>query len=535
MKNNTTKAPLILATLNADGDEIPFRRGASPVTSNVTQQTTIIATLDDQGNPVPISMSEIDDFTTEDKAKLDKLGEDPDTGAPTWNGELIDDTSKADRAVDAVEGNFAALDADGNPTDSGKKPTDFLEVNDYKPQIIVDTFNDLPTDKIPGTEARVLTSVANSTTGIVTSLEEGDILDAVEIPETMALVGNPIEEEEGLLLIKEGSAGEDSYEYALSLYMQGSNLVFVYTVYSVTSGDDDEGVRQDFVYTPEAFIGTGDFEGVEFSAGWNLVDEEVPSASSVLFSEVPLIENGVTVDDVGAEAVLVYPYLQITMDVIKPEGRYILNSSSTWVLLDYASRQLVDTKVDKETGMGLSTNDYDDSAAYAVGRIITTGDGEQILTNNGNYVRNLGVRVVSSYADLDSIADKQAVIAYVINDDETNSKGFYFYDRWGRWTSFASLDEIYVPGVIVTVSEFTSVGDSLYQASVSGGFAEYDTAKYTYSIMPNLDATGANSDKYHQYGMYLRKITPMSMYVGATGDPGTTVELLITRQLRQDL
>lgn len=529
MKNNTTKAPLILATLNADGDEIPFRRGASPVTSNVTQQTTIIATLDDQGNPVPISMSEIDDFTTEDKAKLDKLGEDPDTGAPTWNGEPIDDTSKADRAVDAVEGNFAALDADGNPTDSGKKPTDFLEVNDYKPQIIVDTFNDLPTDKIPGTEARVLTSVANSTTGVVTSLEEGDILDAVEISETMALVGNPTNPD-SLCLIKEGSAGEDSYEYGLFLQTLGSNVVFVY-VYNVTSGDNT--VTQTFIYTPEAFIGTGDFEAVEFSAGWNLfLDEEVPSVSSVLFSEVPLIENGVTVDEVGSEAVLVYPYLQITRPELKPEGRYVLNSSSTWVLLDYASRQLVDTKVDKETGKGLSTNDYDDSAAYVVGRIITTGDGEQILTNNGKYARNLGVRVVSSYADLANIVHKQAVIAYVTNNDETNSEGFYFYED-SRWKSFASLDEFF-PEVPVTVSEFTLVGDTLYEAPITGGYAVYDTAKYIYSVRPKLDATGADSDKYHQHGMYVRKITPVALYVGATGDPGTVVELILTRQLQKN-
>lgn len=40
--------------------------------------------------------------------------------------EVPDVTGKADKDEDAVEGNFAAFDDDGNPVDSGKKPSDFV-------------------------------------------------------------------------------------------------------------------------------------------------------------------------------------------------------------------------------------------------------------------------------------------------------------------------------------------------------------------------------------------------------------------------
>lgn len=476
MKNNTTKAPLILATLNADGDEIPFRRGASPVTSNVTQQTTIVATLDEHGNPVPISMSDIDDFTTEDKAKLDKLGEDED-GNPTWDGKPICDS-----------------------------------------QIIVDTFNDLPTDKIPGTEARVLTSVFNPFTGVVTSLEEGDILDAVEISETMDLVGNPTEFPEGLYLTKVGSDGEDSYAYNMHLYKIGNHLIFSYT-YSVISGGGNTDTTQIFVYSPEAFIGTGNFEGVEVSAGWNIVDVEPLSASSVLFSEVPLIENNVTVSDVGDEAVLVYPYLQITMPELKPEGRYILNSSNTWVLLDYASRQLVDTKVDKVKGMGLSTNDF-------------SNEYKNML--DGHYL-------IRSVLDIDRLPDDDWGTRFIFVEgySDPSTRGLYFYrntEDGGEWRSLASLDEIYTiaPGSNTIANSFEVVEGTLYESVITGGFFSYDTEKYVYSIKPVPSA--ANTDLYFAHRMYLRRITETDAYVGCEGDPGVdaAVQLIIMRQLRKD-
>lgn len=41
--------------------------------------------------------------------------------------EEIDITGKADKVAEATEGNFAGLDAEGNLTDSGKKPADFDE------------------------------------------------------------------------------------------------------------------------------------------------------------------------------------------------------------------------------------------------------------------------------------------------------------------------------------------------------------------------------------------------------------------------
>ena len=38
----------------------------------------------------------------------------------------VDISGKADKVKNATSGNFAALDANGNPTDSGKKPADFV-------------------------------------------------------------------------------------------------------------------------------------------------------------------------------------------------------------------------------------------------------------------------------------------------------------------------------------------------------------------------------------------------------------------------
>lgn len=42
------------------------------------------------------------------------------------DGLYVDISGKADKVKNATAGNFAALDADGNPTDSGKKPADFV-------------------------------------------------------------------------------------------------------------------------------------------------------------------------------------------------------------------------------------------------------------------------------------------------------------------------------------------------------------------------------------------------------------------------
>ena len=43
------------------------------------------------------------------------------------DGLYVNTSGKADKVADATEGNLAALDADGNLTDSGKKPGDFVE------------------------------------------------------------------------------------------------------------------------------------------------------------------------------------------------------------------------------------------------------------------------------------------------------------------------------------------------------------------------------------------------------------------------
>ena len=41
-----------------------------------------------------------------------------------------DTSGKADKVAGATEGNFAALDAEGNLTDSGKKAADFVATTD---------------------------------------------------------------------------------------------------------------------------------------------------------------------------------------------------------------------------------------------------------------------------------------------------------------------------------------------------------------------------------------------------------------------
>ena len=43
-------------------------------------------------------------------------------------GNVVDISGKADKVESATDGNFAALDANGNLTDSGKAPTDFSKV-----------------------------------------------------------------------------------------------------------------------------------------------------------------------------------------------------------------------------------------------------------------------------------------------------------------------------------------------------------------------------------------------------------------------
>lgn len=44
----------------------------------------------------------------------------------------VDISGKADKVANATAGNFATLDADGNPTDSGKKAADFVAVEEGK-------------------------------------------------------------------------------------------------------------------------------------------------------------------------------------------------------------------------------------------------------------------------------------------------------------------------------------------------------------------------------------------------------------------
>lgn len=75
-----------------------------------------------------------DYWTAQDKAEMEndilqsQTITDIQSDITSLNGDLTElDTDKADKVSGAVSGNFAGLDANGNLTDSGKKPSDFLE------------------------------------------------------------------------------------------------------------------------------------------------------------------------------------------------------------------------------------------------------------------------------------------------------------------------------------------------------------------------------------------------------------------------
>lgn len=79
--------------------------------------------------------------------------------------EKVDISGKADKVTDATDGNFAALDADGNITDSGKTAANFVEVEDGK-GLSTNDYTDEEKAKLAGLE-------------IATTVEVTEMLDEI--------------------------------------------------------------------------------------------------------------------------------------------------------------------------------------------------------------------------------------------------------------------------------------------------------------------------------------------------------------------
>ena len=76
--------------------------------------------------------------------------------------EEVDVSGKADKVTGATTGNFAALDGEGNPTDSGKKPADFVAAETGKRLM-----TDAEGEKLAGVSEGATKTAASSTNGNV--------------------------------------------------------------------------------------------------------------------------------------------------------------------------------------------------------------------------------------------------------------------------------------------------------------------------------------------------------------------------------
>ena len=79
-----------------------------------------------------------------------------------------DISGKADKDTDAVEGNFASFDANGNPVDSGSKASDFQAAGSYK---TTQTAVSDPT--ADGTDDEFIDSISQDTNGVITATKKG--------------------------------------------------------------------------------------------------------------------------------------------------------------------------------------------------------------------------------------------------------------------------------------------------------------------------------------------------------------------------
>ena len=80
-----------------------------------------------------------------------------------------DITGKADKDTDAVEGNFAAFDSNGNPVDSGHKHSDYQAAGNYK------TTQTAVTDPSAGTDTDVdefIATIAQDANGEITATKQ---------------------------------------------------------------------------------------------------------------------------------------------------------------------------------------------------------------------------------------------------------------------------------------------------------------------------------------------------------------------------
>lgn len=86
-----------------------------------------------------------------------------DDGLYVPTPEKTDISGKADKVKSATAGNFAALDADGNPTDSGKKPADFVVAEAGKRLM-----SDAEGEKLAGVSEGATKTAASATNGHIT-------------------------------------------------------------------------------------------------------------------------------------------------------------------------------------------------------------------------------------------------------------------------------------------------------------------------------------------------------------------------------
>lgn len=100
-------------------------------------------------------------------------------------------------------------------------------------------------------------------------------------------------------------------------------------------------------------------------------------------------------------------------------------------------KELLNQKVDKEEGKGLSSNDYSDSDKSKVDKIVTSGEGNKYLSDNGEY---LEVKGGSFVWDM-TFAEQE-------NPDVTETGGIYtiygalsqMYSNMSRYGDFAGVD-----------------------------------------------------------------------------------------------
>lgn len=79
------------------------------------------------------------------------------------DGLYVDISGKADKVKNATAGNFAALDESGNPTDSGKKPADFVAAETGKRLM-----TNAEGEKLKGISAGATKTAASETNGHIT-------------------------------------------------------------------------------------------------------------------------------------------------------------------------------------------------------------------------------------------------------------------------------------------------------------------------------------------------------------------------------